>query len=169
LPGISIRRATVADADSIEAICRDSDVFPWLCDDATNNPDAMDYKPLLAIPQVCFVLVSEDGEDIGAFMFVPYNSISYELHTAFLPGHRGRKVIEAALLTMEYLFTQTPCRKVMTRIPENNRRAVVMARMCGMSQEGLDRKSFLKGGQLLDQHVFGLCLDDAREMKLARD
>ena len=157
---MEIRRATVEDANAVNTIYRHPDVAGFISDDGL-SPDKVDFGLILPSPVVFFLIASQDGEDIGVFFFYPMNMVTYELHTAFLPGHRGRQVIEASLLAREYMWTHTPCRKVVTSIPADNRRAYVMARLCGMKQEGINEKSFLKGGVLQDQYTMGICKEVA--------
>lgn len=153
---MEIRRATVEDANAVKAIYCHPEMAGIFFDDGI-KPEQINFSQLVNIPVAYFIIVSEDGEDIGLFFFYPMNTITFELHTAFLPGQRGRKVIEASRLAREYMWSQTPCRKVVTSVPVDNRRAYVMAKLCGMKQEGINRGSWLKNGQVIDQYTMGIC------------
>ena len=156
---IEIRRATASDADTIRRIYCHADVLPFISDDGLDMTK-MDFGILAGNPMATFLIFSDEGRDIGTFFFYPVNHITYELHTAFLPGSRGAVVKQASLLAREYMFTQTPCRKVVTSIPVYNKKAYLMARMCGMEQEGLNRRSYLKDGVIYDQYVMGICKEE---------
>lgn len=153
---MNMRRATVDDADTVKRIYCHPEVFPYITDDGI-SPGDLDFTQILATPVAHFMIASEDDIDIGVFLFYPVNTVTYELHTAFLPGHRGDVVKRAALMAREYIWNETPCRKVVTSVPANNRQAYVMARWCGMEREGINRGSFLKHGELLDQYTMGIC------------
>ena len=157
---MDIRRATIEDADAVRAIYCHPEMAEIFFDDGI-KPAQMDFSQLVNIPVAYFIIASDDGKDIGLFFFYPMNTITFELHTAFLPGHRGAKVRRASVLAREYMFANTPCRKVITQIPVDNRRAYVMARLCGMEQEGINRRSWLKNGKIVDQYTMGFCREVA--------
>jgi RimJ/RimL family protein N-acetyltransferase len=150
-----IRRATSNDADALRAIYCDPKVLPYITDDGL-KADTFDFSMIAGSPIAVFIIASDEKGDAGTFLFYPVNTVMYELHTAFLPGRRGKDVVEAARLAREYIFNETPCRKVITYVPFDNMPAYVMARKCGMVVEGLIRRSYLRGGELLDQYILGI-------------
>ena len=106
-----------------------------------------------------WVMVSEGDTSLGVFMLNPLNCICYEVHTALLPEAWGRSV-EITKDGVLWLFENTPCRRVITNVPEYNRKALLLAKKTGMVQFGINPKSFLKNGVLYDQIMLGLSKED---------
>ena len=157
---MDIRRATIEDADAVRAIYCHPEMAAMFFDGSI-GPEQIEWRKVLRNTAAYYIIVSQNGEDLGLFLFYPMNLVTFELHVSFLPCHRGGIVREAALLAKEYMFTETPCRKVVAYVPAYNRSARVMAHMCGMKQEGINRKSFLKDGDLTDQYAMGFCKEVA--------
>ncbi|WP_307891303.1 GNAT family N-acetyltransferase [Acinetobacter seifertii] len=76
------------------------------------------------------------------------------MHTCLLPSLRGSRAVEAGKLILKLIFENH--QKVISWIPENNRKAKLFAQMLGFQVEGINRASFLKDGKLLDQFLVGL-------------
>ena len=98
--------------------------------------------------------VVDDDHLQGLFLLVSQNSISIEIHTCLLPTLRGNKAIEAGKLILDLIFKKYE--KVISWVPENNRKAKLMALRLGFEIEGINRASFLKNGKLHDQFLVGL-------------
>jgi len=86
--------------------------------------------------------------------------IVYECHTFVQPVYRGIWAVQAAQKAMDWVFENTPCRKLVGFTPTWNRPALAFARMCGFHKEGQLKKSHLKNGVLYDHVVFGLTKDE---------
>jgi hypothetical protein len=59
-------------------------------------------------------------------------------------------------VALEWIWRNTPCRRIVTNVPEDNRLAYRFALSAGMIGYGLNRASFQRGGRLLDQHCLGI-------------
>jgi RimJ/RimL family protein N-acetyltransferase len=60
-----------------------------------------------------------------------------------------------------WMFNNTPCQKIITNIPSFNRPAKLLALKCGMKQEGLITKTFMKNNQIYDVHLMGITKEEA--------
>jgi RimJ/RimL family protein N-acetyltransferase len=109
-------------------------------------------------PAIWYVLVedADAGEVLGLFVLAPVNAICWEIHTRLLPCAWGRRAAEAARGILEWIWAQTPCRRVVTSIPEHNRLAVRFAAQAGLRRFGLNQRSYQKHGILLDQILMGV-------------
>jgi RimJ/RimL family protein N-acetyltransferase len=57
---------------------------------------------------------------------------------------------------IKWVFENTTCRKLISWAPEGNQRAYDFAIKAGLVDEGVCKKSFIKNGVLLDQHLMGI-------------
>lgn len=154
---MNIRRASIDDADFMRTVYGSEGMWAAISDDNTPALDEMDLSIIIKNPAV-FVLIPDN---IGTFVFHPHNSVMYEMHSAVLPECRGRQSLEGARLAGMWMFENTPCQKIITLVPQGNVRADVLARKGGMTREGTLTKSFLRGGRLIDQHIYGITKEDA--------
>ncbi|MGI9304107.1 MAG: GNAT family N-acetyltransferase [Gammaproteobacteria bacterium] len=73
-----------------------------------------------------------------------------------LPPWRGKEAVVAARVSLGWMFSTTPCMKVITHVPVYNRAADALAKRAGMVHEGTNRASFLRDGTIYDQDVYGV-------------
>jgi RimJ/RimL family protein N-acetyltransferase len=150
-------RCTMSHYDMVYEILTDPSVFDWISDDGSRLSD-MDLlvEAYLSNDRI-YVLMPND---LSVFLAVPTNFVTYEIHTNILPEGRGKMAVLAANECTEWMFRNTPCMKLSTWVPENNRKAKMFALLCGMRVEGNSRLSFLKDGKLQDQFLMGLTRED---------
>ena len=152
-----IKRCTIEDVEAVNRIMRHRDIYPQSIDDGCpQNPVDFDVEPILKNESVYFLGWRIDEAWAGLWMFKPWNSTTYEIHTCVLPPFRGKAAIHAAKDAGDWMFENTQCRKVVTLVPEDNRAALLYALATGMEKEGLVTNSILKDGDLLDQTLLGI-------------
>jgi hypothetical protein len=145
------------DIELVRSVLLHPDVYPWISDDG--SPVAAESK----MPEV--LLGSDENFVLSphstvVMVFVRRNRIEYEIHTNIIPEGRGRKSFPRVASTLDWMLDYTPCRKFTTSVPTFNRAANWYARKFGMTQEGVNRQSFLKNGELYDQILFGLTREE---------
>ncbi len=154
---MEIRRATIEDAEFIRSVYGQKGVWDTISDDGSPSVDTIDFGPVI---KAAYFLIPNENTAIGAFLFHPWNTITYEMHSAILRQYRGPMAIEAATKAGVWMFDHTSCRKIVTTIPRPNYAAKALAVACGMQQEGIIAKSFLKNGKAHDQYLFGISKED---------
>lgn len=141
------------DMELVKAVLTHPAIYPHITDDGC--PPIDEFEP--ADHPSFYRLAVYDGEDVaGLFLFHPANMVCYEGHICLLPAHQGGDTRAAAKSALAWMFENTPCQKIMARVPAKNlpaRRAVERA---GMLEEGKLRKSLLKDGVLQDQILYGV-------------
>jgi hypothetical protein len=107
----------------VNRILNDPDVFPLI---AVPGLEKFDITPQIRDPANYFLCV--EG---GCIVFMPDlpGSGLYEVHTNFLPAHRGRYAVRASLEAYRWMFTRTDCMMLQTRVPAFN---VAASRFCGV-------------------------------------
>lgn len=143
------------DMDLVEQIARHPKVWPHLHDDGTPE----DWAPF-DHDSVHWMLVLVEGTVMGAFLVHPHSAYCYEMHTCMLPAAWGAVAAKGAQLLLEWAFTQTPCEKMGTRVPEYNRAALRFALAGGMTHEGVNRASFKRNGRMIDQIMLGITKEE---------
>jgi RimJ/RimL family protein N-acetyltransferase len=97
--------------------------------------------------------------DYGAFIGIPINHISLDVHVALLPDARG-KAVEISRGAIEWMFMNTCYLHISASIPEYNKFAIRLAREVGMEFVGINKGAFMKNGKLHNQYLFGIKKED---------
>jgi RimJ/RimL family protein N-acetyltransferase len=144
---------------TIDRIAHHPSVFPFISDDAGDQPMPDPRRVHYLLVRVDEP-ISESGvkdEVVGFVAFYPENYCTMVPHIALLPEHRGRGVgTEALQLAAQWVFANTPCRKLVARPAENNRAMIRVFEKCGFRYEGTSTRSLLRKGELFDRICFGL-------------
>jgi len=148
---IHIERST--DYDLVRAIMTQPSVYGHLTDDF--SPPAADYRPIEG-DAIWYVIVWDDNDLLGLWLFVPQNGICWEVHTVLLPLAWGDRARRAAGVMLDWIWKNTPCRRIITNVPRDNRVAYHFALAAGMNVYGQNECSFLKNGKLHDQICLGI-------------
>ena len=111
------------DATRFNEIINDPSVRPYVADEGDG---VLDLSLRVAIvDNVCLI-----GEH-GAFLCFRYYPGCYEVHTQVLPSGRGAWAQAFALAGAQYMFTNTDCTELVTRVPERHLGALRLAVFAG--------------------------------------
>lgn len=136
-------------ASFLNSIANDPDVRPFL-----GKTGELDLTPIVSDPNnYCFVCAQ------GGFVGIRLEPGIYELHTVFRPGD-AKAVLALAETSLRFMFIQTDCVELKTKVPLSNVRARVLAVKGGLARV-FDRKASWEGpdGQMQDVEYFSLGID----------
>lgn len=137
----------------IRSIMTHPRVYQHISDDG--SPDVAEFQPVES--EALWYVVVRDGEKVlGLWLLVPQNSICWEIHTCLLPEAYGQTGRRAAVEMAEWIWANTPCRRLITTVPVSNLLAHRFAVRSGMREFGRNPASFLKNGALHDQILLGM-------------
>jgi len=116
---------------------------------------------------IWYVIVREDpvnehpGALLGLFILAMNSAVQYEIHTRLLPRAWGPRSVEAMRRVCRWAFAHIPhCRRIVGNVPVTNQLACRFAERAGFELIGMNRKSYMRGGQLVDQACFGVSPGD---------
>lgn len=130
---------------------KDPAIWPHIHEDGTTD----DFKPI-DHEGFHWMLVTDNDEPIGVFLVHARGKVCFEMHTCLLPKCWGERAACAAQLLAEWVFHKTACEKLVTSVPVYNRLARRFAETGGMQLEGINRASYLRNGELVDQFMLGI-------------
>lgn len=116
LPSLSVRREL--SAERVNVISNHPDVRPWL-----GGQGDLDLTDIVA-NRANYLLMGEGG----GFIFIQQEPGIYEVHSQFLPDHRGEEVIMAARDAERWMFCRTDCIEIRSKVPAGNVGAAAFAR-----------------------------------------
>jgi hypothetical protein len=111
------------DPTLLNAVANHPEVRPWLGGDGE-----IDFTPLLD-NAANVALVNEHGGWLQVYL----DHGLYEVHSQFLPEGRGDLVADMRA-ALRYMFTQTDCIELVTRVPDGNLAAKGLARAAGFRE-----------------------------------
>jgi len=138
------------DSDLIKRIFTDPLNYNFLIDDGSVTPE--NYEP--SMDGIIYYLVL--GDEQGIVLLYPTNSVSFDIHICMSPDCRGKEAVSLGKETIDWIFENTSCVKINTKVPFYNKKVFHYAISVGFEQEGIDSQSFLKDGNLYDQYVLGI-------------
>lgn len=150
---MTIRLTRIDDWGYLRLVATHEKLWPHLSDDFSGPRE--EWKPREDASLV-YLKVTDDHQALGFFLLVFHSPILWEVHTALLPAARGARARDAAQALIAYAFTETPCRRLITSVPEYNRLALHFAKRAGLTEYGRNPKAYLKNGQLQDLILLGL-------------
>lgn len=145
--------ARTFDWNLIRRIAIHPKVYHAAADDFSPPPYA--WKPLDDC-NIHYVLVRDGEELLGMFVFIPENTICWNMHVCLLPISWGKKSKEAGGQVIRWIFSHTACARITGSVPAHNRLALKFARDIGMTKYGINERSHKKNGILHDQILFGI-------------
>jgi hypothetical protein len=142
----------------------------------TYNPNAV--RQVLSRPEI-FAVIAEDGqtpEDIdldvfndcwlsmmegdlfvGCYKLHALNRITVKAHAQILPEYRKKYSRDTGIALHEYIYNKAPAYlKVVVEIPTIYPNVKQFATDIGFREEGINRSSYLKGGEVIDQWMLGI-------------
>jgi len=128
-------------------------IYDHLCDD--HCPKAEDFEPHES-ESLTYLAAYEDEELLGIWVLMPENAVCWDVHTCLLPSAWGPVAILAAKAAIKWVFENTDCVRLTTRVPEYNLLALKLAENAGMTKFGFNDASWQKKGKLWGQHLLGI-------------
>lgn len=144
-----------SDIALIESVIKDPEIFARISEDGVSIED---YE----IPEnVTYLLILKDTEIIGTWCIYPTNKTTLNIHCNILESHRHHGK-EAGKLILEWFVDRTSInyQKLNAEIPLIYPEVYHYTKKFGFKDEGINRKSISKQGELVDQWRLGITRDE---------
>ena len=113
----------------------------------------------------CWLLLETNEDIIGVYNLHPHNSVTLEIHAHVLPEYRKRYSMESGDLALRWIVEEGPkqYQKVIAQIPTIYQNVIDFTLAHGFTEEGVNRLSHLKDGELLDQWLLGITRNEINQ------
>ncbi len=148
-------RVTLRIPGSIEEIeaCIDAELFSRIAENGQN----FDAGKLPFIPGEMYFLILADDTPIGFWLLYPANGSTLNIHCNIKQGYRQHgKAAARAILEWFVADCPTNYKKLNAEIPCCYPEVYHFTKKQGFTDEGINRLSILKQGQLVDQWRLGM-------------
>lgn len=127
----------------------------WIWRNSTDDAFA-GVRPTLYYPSITEGYIYLRAGEYGLIIGIPVNLVTYDVHIVLLAKATGkaRDICRAAI---SYVFSSyVNCQRLTASIPQDKPLVIRLAKDLGMELVGVDKKSFQRGGILLDRHMYGI-------------
>lgn len=138
-------------------LVRDIMTMPRMWDAMTDDgfPSKDHFWPQ-DVPSTYYLGVWDDSEFLGMFILYQQNCMMADSHIAMLPNCGGSRALKAQSICLDWIWSNTPFRRIITATPSCNRLGLKFARLAGFVKFGLNQGAWLKNGQLYDLVLSGV-------------
>ena len=107
----------------------------------------------------CWLKIVSGGTLLGLYNIHAHNSVTLEIHAQILPEYRREFGKESSRLVLEWIVSNEEAEgyeKVIAQIPTLYPKVKHFTLNAGFQEEGINRLSYRKNGQLYDQWLLGI-------------
>lgn len=141
------------DLELVRWILTRPEIYPHIGDDYA--PPVEQFTPN-ADPRIWWVVARSDGQPMGLFLFLPISQVCWEAHVSMLRWAWGPLAMRAVEGVIPWIFDHTTAQRLVASIAATNRLAIRYAERAGFTRFGVNGRSCMKGGVLIDQVCLGL-------------
>lgn len=116
------------DGELVNKLLNHPSIFPSISIHGRTEP--LDITPLITEPHNVFMAAPG-----GIVAFIREEPGIYEVHTNFLPEYRGRNALKASRAAYHWMFINTDCMILQTKVPGFNVAADMFCRLVGATKE----------------------------------
>lgn len=112
-----------------------------------------------------WLVVSEGDEIIGLYFLHALNSVTLMIHAQILTRYRKEHSRAAGTEVYKWMTENLPFtyQKFVTSVPVIYQNVIKYVKYFGFKHEGTNRKSYLKGGEIIDMENYGITRDEVEE------
>lgn len=148
---ITVKR--LFDKDEILSVIGNADILKTISEDGSTN--------LVIEPEsVLFIGAYLDSELSAVFIFDRISSATFDVHAHVLPAKRHTSKDMGAAIFRHFFDIAPQAKKLIAIIPECYPNVMRYAALMGFQLEGINRASYVFGGQLINQAYLGATKDE---------
>lgn len=154
---ITLKKAETV--EEVEQILKDPELFDRIADDGWMVDD---FEPPFD-ENHCYMMIILGDEAIGTWYLHPLNGSTLAIHCNILKEYREHGK-EAGRLIVEWFVNDCPVQyqKLNAEIPAVYPEVYHFTKKFGFNDEGINRLSIMKNGELTDQYRLGLTRNEAK-------
>ena len=154
---ITLKKAETV--EEVALILKDPELFERIAEDGHLTED---YEIPFDEHQ-CYMMIMKGDQAIGVWNLYPINMVTLNIHCNIIKQYRNYGK-EAARLIVDWFANDCPAQyqKLNAEIPAVYPEVYHFTKKFGFVDEGINRLSIMKNGELTDQYMLGLTREEAR-------
>lgn len=139
----------------IKKVLRYEGIFDAISEDGQEDVGEID------VSGDCFLTLTVNDGVVGVYALRPMSRVELDIHAHIMPPYRKMHAKPLTRMVYQWILDNAPqYQKVTAQIPEMFPNVVAFAEFNGMTREGVNRLSWLKGEKLHDQIRLGITRDE---------
>ena len=120
-----------------------------------------DYSP--KVDAECWLEMKADDVLVGLYNLHSHNAITVQIHAHVLPEHRKKHSKATGIGSLRWIYDNAPVyKKVVAQIPFCYENVKNFTMSMGFKLEGINRLSYQKNGDIIDQWQLGITRDEIK-------
>lgn len=111
-------------------------------------------------------VVLSDNELIGLYRLHQLGSVTHQIHAMILPDKRKEYAKESGRVILQWCLDNLDFKKLIAEIPAKYMNVYHFTKGQGFKDEGINRMSFMKDGELWDKYNLGMTRQEVEEWLL---
>ena len=149
----------IYDAALVKRIMTSPEIWETIAEDG-QDPDKYDCD----VDSECWLLMVDGDDVIGLYNIHAHNAITCEIHAQVMPEYRATHSYETGKAALQWIFDNAQeYQKVIAQIPVIFENVKKFTCQFGFQVEGINRMSYLKNGEIVDQYLLGITRDEIEE------
>ena len=140
--------------DTVKQILSDAELFNRVAE------DGISYKDYYPEPNKLYLGIFQENIIIGFWVVEPENASTLEIHCNVLEKYRENSMVVGRYFLNYMADSYNNVQKLNCKIPVTYPDVYNFTKKFGFKDEGLDRKSIMKNGELVDRHVLGITREE---------
>lgn len=130
---------------------------------AEDGQDEIDFEP--EVREECWLLMLNDEVLVGVYNIHALNSVTLEIHAHVLPEYRKPYSKATGYAALKWIYENaSEYKKVIAQIPTIYENVKCFTCSFGFKEEGINRLSYLKNGEIVDQWFLGITRDEIEKV-----
>lgn len=146
-----MKATRIYDHELITSIMTRPDIWEDIAEDGQIESD---FCP--QVDDECWLLMSDGVDVVGLYNVHARNVITAEIHAHVLPEYRQAHSINTGRAALDWIIKNTTYQKIVANIPIIFENVKKFTCGFGFQVEGINRASYLKNGEIVDQYMLGI-------------
>lgn len=158
---IDLKAERTYDLKIIESVAFNKEIIGDLLEDGqTINDCGFDTE------YDCYLTVKLKDELIAIYILKPKSLTVLDIHPMVIPEYRKRYCNKSLRCVFKWILDNCTVQKVVAQFPSTSKNIERFAVHNGFKKEGINRLSFMKNGELIDQVMVGITRKEIEEVLL---
>ena len=156
---MTVKAVRTYDPDLVRSVMMRPEIWATAAEDGQLAEDH-----IANVDDTCWLAMWAEGQLIGLYNLHAHNSVTVEIHAHVLPDYRKRFSHDTGVAALQWLMENAAqYKKVVAQVPVIYENVKKFTCSFGFKVEGVNRLSYEKNGELVDQWLLGITQSELEE------
>lgn len=135
----------------IKSIIFTQEIWDCVAEDGQSKED---FEP--EVDAECWLIMSNESNVVGLYNLHGINGVTVQIHAHVIPEYRKEYSKQTGKAALDYIIENTGYYKIIAVVPVLYNNVKKFCESFGFKEEGINRLSYQKNGEIIDQWLMGL-------------